>query len=146
MNTIQATRTRPRTVWTAIIAVTVLLAGFMVWNSFRSAQSMSAAAAPDEKDFARAPQGATVKLVLQITESTPDGLIQGKILNKKTDKIYIRTDTSVTIHSTPATKLVMGSQADIKPVAVVHVTGIVKSDRSVDAAQIVILTGYVEVQ
>ena len=44
------------------------------------------------------------------------------------------------------TKMVMGKQSDIHPAAVVHVTGTLKKDRNVDASQIVILTGYVEIK
>jgi hypothetical protein len=40
----------------------------------------------------------------------------------------------------------MGKQTDIHPAAVVHLTGVLKKDRSVDASQIVILTGYVEIK
>jgi hypothetical protein len=40
----------------------------------------------------------------------------------------------------------MGKQEDVHPSAVVHVTGTLKKDRSVDATQIVILTGYVEIK
>lgn len=135
--------TNPRTIWIAIIALTIFLAAFMIWSSARSANSMTAAASTDVS-FTQAQPGAKVKLVLEITESTPGGLIRGRLLEKQTDKIYSRTTTAVTAHSTGATKVVMGKPSDIHSAAVIHLTGTVEDDHSVAAGQIVILTGYVE--
>lgn len=145
MTTTPKSRTNPRTIWIAIITLTILVAAFMVWSSARSANSMTAAASTDQS-FTQAQPGAKVKLVLEITESTPGGLIRGKLLEKQTEKLYSRTTTTVTAHSTDATKVVMGKSSDIHPVAVIHLTGTVKDDRTVDAEQIVILTGYVEIK
>ncbi len=146
MNSNDTGVTRSRSVWVAIISVIVLLAAFMAWSSFRSAQSMSTAAASDEDAFTRAAPGDAVKLVVEIEKSTAEGVIQGKLLQKQTEKIYLRTSTSVTVQSSSQTKMVMGKQEDVRPAAVVHVTGTLKKDRSVDATQIVILTGYVDIK
>ncbi len=107
---------------------------------------MSTAAASDEDAFTRAAPGDAVKLVVEIEKSTAEGVIQGKLLQKQTEKIYLRTSTSVTVQSSSQTKMVMGKQEDVRPAAVVHVTGTLKKDRSVDATQIVILTGYVDIK
>ena len=135
----------PRTIWISIIAVTVVVAAFMVWSSARSATSMNAAASTDDS-FTQAQPGAKVKLVLEITEATPAGLIRGKLLEKQTDKLYSRTAIAVTARSTETTKVVMGKSSDIHPAAVIHLTGTVQDDHSVAAEQIVILTGYVEIK
>jgi hypothetical protein len=137
--------TNQRTIWIAIITLTIFVASFLVWSSARSANSMTAAASTDQS-FTQAPPGAKVKLVLEITESTPDGLIRGKLLDKQTEKLYSRTTTAVTAHSSGSTKIVMGKSSDIHPAAVIHITGAVKNDHTVDAEQIVILTGYVEIK
>jgi hypothetical protein len=96
--------------------------------------------------FIHAAPGDTVKLVLEIVQSSTEGSIRGKLLQKETKKVYLRTNTPVTVQSNSQTKMVMGKQSDIHPAAVVHVTGTLKKDRSVDASQIVILTGYVEIK
>ncbi len=137
---------RSRSGWGAIISVIVLLAAFMAWSSFRSAKSMSTTAAFDEDTLTHATPGDTVKFVVEIEKSSAEGVLQGKLLQKQTEKIYLRTATAVTVQSNPQTKMVMGKQEDIHPAAVVHVTGTFKKDRSVDATQIVILTGYVEIK
>jgi hypothetical protein len=146
MNKNTAINTHTRSVWTAILSATVLLAALLVWGSFRSAKLMSTAAASDEDMFIHAAPGDTVKLVLEIEQSSSEGSIRGKLLQKETEKVYLRTNTPVTVQSNSQTKMVMGEQSDIHPAAVVHVTGRLKKDRSVDASQIVILTGYVEIK
>lgn len=136
---------RPRIIWALIISVALLLTGLLTWNSFRAASSMSAAAAPSERPLSRTAAGEKTKVVMEITQANPDGLLRGKILEKQTEKIYIRTDTNVAVQSSERTKMVMGKSDDLHPAAVIHVTGAVREDRVIDAEQIVILTGYVEV-
>jgi hypothetical protein len=146
MNKNTAVNTHTRSVWTAIFSAMVLLATLLVWGSFRSAKSMSTAAASDEDMFIHASPGDTIKLVLEIGESSTEGSIRGKLLQKETEKVYLRTNTAVTVQSSAQTKMVMGKQSDIHPAAVVQLTGTLKKDRSVDASQIVILTGYIEIK
>jgi uncharacterized protein YdeI (BOF family) len=103
--------------------------------------SVTAAQAPELNSAAR---GATVKLVIEIASVSSTDL-RGRILSKKTDEVYVRTDTQASVHWSDQSKLVMGKSADVRPGAVVHVTGKVRQDRTIDADQIVILTGYVKV-
>jgi glutamate 5-kinase len=145
MNNNTAGNTHTRSVWASILSAIVLLAAVTVWGSFRSAKLMSTAAASDEDMFIHAAPGDTAKLVLEIGESSTEGSIRGKLLQKETEKVYLRTNTPVTVQSNSQTKMVMGKQS-VHPAAVVHVTGTLKKNRSVDASQIVILTGYVEIK
>jgi len=52
----------------------------------------------------------------------------------------------VAVQFSAQTKMVMGRPEDIRPGAIVHVTGTVRKDHGLDAGQIVILTGYVHVE
>jgi hypothetical protein len=146
MNQTTTSNVRTRSVWATILSVIVVIAALLGWSSFRSARSMSTAAASDEDVFIHATPGDTVKVVLEIENSSTEGSLRGELLQKETENIYRRTNTQVTAQSGAQTKIVMGKQSDIHPAAVVHVTGVLKKDRSVDASQIVILTGYVEVK
>jgi hypothetical protein len=137
---------RARTVWFVLIALVALLFTFVVWKSGSVAKMMSAAAASDEQDFARSAVGSSAKFVLEIAEAGSEGKITGKLLQKKTEEIYTRTATAVTVQSNRQTKIVMGKSADVHAGAVVHVTGTVQKDQVIAADQIVILTGYVKVQ
>jgi putative AlgH/UPF0301 family transcriptional regulator len=137
---------RARTVWFVLIALVALLFAFVVWKSGGTAKMMSAAAASDEQDFSRSAVGSSAKFVLEIAEAGSEGKITGKLLQKKTEEIYTRTATGVTVQSNSQTKIVMGKPADVHAGAVVHVTGTVQKDHVIAADQIVILTGYVKVQ
>jgi hypothetical protein len=137
---------RARVVWFVLIALVALLFTFVVWKSGSMAKTMSAAAASDEKDFSRSAVGSSAKFVLEIADASSEGKITGKLLQKKTEEIYTRTATAVTVQSNRQTKIVMGKSADVHAGAVVHVTGTVQKDQVIAADQIVILTGYVKVQ
>ena len=50
------------------------------------------------------------------------------------------------MQSNEHTKIVMGNPTDLQAGAVMQVTGTLRKDHAVAAEQIVILTGYVEVQ
>jgi hypothetical protein len=139
-------KTQSRAVWTLLILATLVVSGFLIWNSFRSAKFMSAAAASSEHSITQAAAGEKIKLVMEIRQTGSDGLVQGTVLEKQTEKTYRRTANQVTVHSKTDTKMVMGKVEDLHAGAVVHVTGAARSDHSLDAEQIVILSGYVEVR
>lgn len=138
-------QSRARRVWLVLIAAVLLLVTLVVWNSARMSVSMSAAAS-DEHQFAQTAPGTSTKIVVEIAASAPEGTLKGKLLQKKTEEIYTRTASSVTLHWNTQTKIVMGKEADIHSGAVLHVTGTVRNDRAIQAEQMVILTGYVKVQ
>ena len=146
MNTKITSPRRQRIVWVAMFLAGLLLSGVAIRQSFRSASSMSAAAAPSERPISRAASGEKVKVVMEISQSSPSGMLQGKLLEKQTEKVYARTASDVTIHLNPETKFVMGKASDLHFKSVIHITGTVKDDRAIEAEQIVILTGYVEVR
>jgi hypothetical protein len=137
---------RARVVWFVLIALVALLFTFVVWKSGSMAKTMSAAAASDEQDFSRSAVGSSAKFVLEIADASSEGKITGKLLQKKTEEIYTRTATAVTVQSNRQTRVVMGKPADVHAGAVVHITGTVQKDQVIAADQIVVLTGYVKVQ
>jgi hypothetical protein len=134
-----------RRVWFVLVATPVLLLGLVVWKSGSMAKRMSAAAS-NARNFSQSAVGSQAKFVLEIQEASADGRITGKLLEKKTEEVYARTATLVTVQSDAQTKMVMGKTADVNAGAVVHVTAMVQKDHNLQAEQIVILTGYVKVQ
>lgn len=137
---------RARRVWITLVALVALLAGLAVWMSARMSGKMSTAGASGEQALAKAAAGSKAKVVVEIAETTPDGTFRGKLLEKKTEEVYARTSALVTVQFNAQTKMVMGKPADIHAAAIVHATGTLRADRSLDAEQIVILTGYVRVE
>ena len=142
----QRTTTRERPlVWLGTLFVVVLLATLAIWRAAREAGTMSAAAANDANAAAVKP-GEVTKIVMEIAETPTDGKIRGILLAKRTDEVYSRTRTQVTVSYAAETKFVMGKAADVRAGAVVHVTGVSQKDHSLEAQQIVILTGYVKIE
>jgi hypothetical protein len=137
---------RIRLIWTVLIGSVVLAGVLVLWLSARMSGKMSAAAAADDQTFVKAAPGDQAKIVLEITEAPSGAAIRGSLLQKKTEQVYVRTRTLVTVQYNAGTKLVMGRQEDLRPAAVVHVTGTVRKDHSLDAGQIVILTQYIQVE
>jgi tRNA(Phe) wybutosine-synthesizing methylase Tyw3 len=139
-------RRKVRRVWLVLVGMVILLSALVVWKSGNMAKRMSTVAASNGQDFSQSAMGSQVKFVVEIREAGADRKITGKLLEQKTGEIYARTTTPVTVQSNAQTKMVMGTAADVRSGAVVHVTGTVQKDHSIQAEQIVILTGYVKVQ
>jgi hypothetical protein len=89
--------------------------------------------------------GEEAKVVLEVTSSDAQNL-RGKLLDKQTETLYKRSDRVALVAWDADTKVVMGKAADIHPGAVIHVTGSVVPGDKIMAQQIVILSGYVQVQ
>jgi hypothetical protein len=137
---------KSRLTWSAIITFLIALAGFAIWHSARTAASMSGATSLEESQLAEANVGSKVKVAMEVASASADGTLRGILLQKKTEEKYARTSTKVVAHIADHTAYVMGKRDDVRSTAVIHITGVVQQDRSVDAEQIVILTGYVHLE
>jgi hypothetical protein len=137
---------RGRVVWTGLIFVCLLLIAAAIWKSGRSAASMSNAAGSNEEQFTQPTVGSKIKVVLEVHDIMADGTIRGTLLQKKTEEIYSRTPINVTAHVMDRTALAMGKWEELRPNATIHMTGMVRESRSIDAEQIVILRDYVHVE
>ena len=142
----EESKRRSRMAWTAIIAFLLALAGFAIWHSARTAASMSGAASSEENQFAQAQVGSKVKVAMEVASANAEGALRGILLQKKTEEKYARTSTQVVAHIADHTAYVMGKRDDVHASAMIYITGVVQKDRSVDAEQIVILTGYVHLE
>jgi len=96
-------------------------------------------------EFAQLRAGEEAKIVIEVTEAAHDR-IRGRLLEKQDETHYARTANLADFAWDNDTKIVMGKAEDIRAGAVVHVTGKVAPDHRVQAGQIVILSGYVQVK
>ena len=133
---------RPGLIFLAVLLAVLSLA--FVWRGVGRMLTMRTQAASIE-EFAALTNEADAKVVIEINEG-PQGQVRGKLLEKQDERHYTRTTKDVEARWNKQTAIVMGKVDDIKPGAVVQVTGKVAADHSVDAKQIVILTGYVQVK
>ena len=134
-------------VWIALTSVAILVLVAVIFSAAQRDLKMSsgAAAASGANQFLEAAPGSKMKVVVEIQKQEGDGAFDARLLDRRSDTVYSRTTTPVTIRSDNATRFVMGKAADVRAAAVVHVTGTVDADHRLNAEQIVILTGYVEV-
>ncbi|HLH08939.1 MAG TPA: hypothetical protein VKW78_16990 [Terriglobales bacterium] len=134
-------------VWIALI-LTLLIAMIVVVlvAAQRDREMSSGAAASTSQQFSQTAPGTKTKVVVQVEKATGSATFSARLLEKQSERVYLRTSTPLTIRSDTSTKFVMGQPSDLRPTAVVHVTGTVGADRQLNAEQIAILTGYVEVR
>ena len=130
--------------WVVLLAALAVLSAAFVWRGAEKAMKMQTAAASGS-EFAQAKEQESVKVVVEVSE-TPVGEIRGRLLDRQDDAHYIRTKGEARIHWDSSTAIVMGKTADVRVGAVLHVTGTVTGDHSLQAREIVILTGYVQVK
>jgi hypothetical protein len=133
-----------RPVWMFALAALAALSLAFVWKGAGKMMNMQTQAAKPA-EFAQLKPQESAKIVVEVTD-VPEGRIHGKLLEKQDETHYARTANQAEIVWSKDTAIVMGKAEDIHPDAILHVTGKVAADHSVEARQIVILTGYVQVK
>jgi hypothetical protein len=134
--------------WTLVFAVLASLSLAAAITVGRQSMRMSSAmaAATNPNGFAELAGGSSAQAVVEITSVSPKGGAEGKLLDREREDLCRRTPTVVAISFSDSTPVVMGKLGDLHAGAVVHVKGTVAADHHIAAEQIVILTGYVQVQ
>jgi hypothetical protein len=145
MTSDSASPSRTNPTWVVLLTALALLAGLAMWRTADRAMKMKSATSAGPDQFAALKPGETTKVVLEVTYSTSPTNLQGKLLEKKTETVYRRTAELVEVAFDAKTPVVMGKTADLRPGAVIHVSGTVNASHVLEATQIVILTGYVQV-
>jgi hypothetical protein len=125
----------------ALLSISSLV---FVWHGAGRIMRMQTQAA-STSEFAELKNEDQAKIVIEISEAS-EGRIHGRLLAKKDETHYMPTANSVEIRWGKSTAVVMGKAEDVRSGAVVYVTGKVGADHSVEAKQIVVLTGYVQVK
>lgn len=127
-----------------VLAMVALLSLGYVWSGAKRMMRMQTQSASNP-EFVRLNPHDEAKIVIEVSETRAPRIL-GHMLEKQDETHYRRTANPVEVSWSSDTKLVMGKAADIRPGAVVHVSGTVAGDRSIQAQQLVILTGYVQVK
>ena len=135
---------RARPLWTILLAILAASGAAFVWRGAEKAIRMQSGVA-GESQLSRLRPQKTASVVVEVTETSP-GELRGHLLEKEDDTDYTRARDEADIRWNATTAIVMGQQSDVRPGAIIHVTGTVTNARNVEARQIVILTGYVQVK
>ena len=133
-----------RPAWVFLLVALAALSAVFVWRGAEKVMKMQPEAA-SHSQFAQLKPQATAKVVVEVSESS-EGTIRGMLLDKQDDTHYTRTKSEARIRWDATTPIVMGKASDVRRNAIIHVTGTVAADHSLEARQIVILTGYVQVK
>ncbi len=141
-NSVSSKSNRP--LWIFLLAALAALSLGFVWSGVGRMMRMQTQAA-NHAEFAQLKARDEAKIVLEVKETAPEGRLRGNLLEAKDETHYARTAKQVDVGWGKDTKIVMGKAEDIRMGAVLHVTGKVAADYSLQASQIVILTGYVKV-
>lgn len=89
--------------------------------------------------------GEVAKIVFEVT-GAPDHELAGNLLEKQDETHYTRTTTEIEVIADARTAIVMGSRADVRRGAILHVTGTLDENHLLHANQLVVLTEYVSVR
>jgi hypothetical protein len=140
----ESNRARARR-WTFFCMAALAITLFALWNVSRRAMHMqTAAAANSGQELAAPAPGEPLKAVLQLT-AVRNGSADGVVLERQSENAYRKTSKVMRVSIPADVSVVMGSAADIRKDAVVHMTGTVGPDKTLQATRVVILTGYVSV-
>ena len=90
--------------------------------------------------------GTKLKAIIRIDRKSAGREFSGSILEELGSNQFHATAKTLRVIMDHAPRLIMGSQADLHSGAVVEVSGTAVSSTIIDASQIVVLTGYVEVR
>jgi hypothetical protein len=126
-----------------LLALAALSAVFVLRGAQKAMRMQPEAAS--QSQFAQLKPQETARVVVEVSGISA-GEIRGELLDKQDDTHYTRIKNEARIRWDSSTSIVMGKTADVRPGAILHVTGTVGGDRSLQARQIVILTGYVQVK
>lgn len=141
-NSVSSNRVRP--LWAILLAILAASSAVFVWRGAEKAIRMQSGVTGESRLSSLRPQQ-TASMVVEVAEA-PQGELRGHLLEKQDDTHCTRARDEVAIRWNPSTAILMGQAADVRPGAIIHVTGTVTKDRRVEARQIVILTGYVQVK
>lgn len=135
---------KPANRWSVFLLV--LLAGLALLAMWAGKSMKMKAQAAGPGQFLALKPGEVAKIVFEVTGIPTDHELAGKLLEKQDEIHYTGTSTEVEVIVDGRTSIVMGSRADVRSGAILHVTGTVEENHALRAHQVVVLTEYVSVR
>ena len=135
---------KPANRWSVFLLV--LLAGLALVARWAGKSMKMKAQAVGPGQFLALKPGEVAQIVFEVTGTPADHELAGKLLQKQDETHCTRTAIEVEVIVDAKTSIVMGSRADVRRSAILHVTGTVEENRALRAHQLVVLTEYVTVR
>ena len=129
--------------WSVFLLVLLACLALAVMWAGRSMKMKAQAAGPAQ--FLALKPGEVAKIVFEVTGAS-DLELAGNLLEKQDETHYTRTTTEIEVIADARTAIVMGSRADVRGGAILHVTGTLDENHLLHANQLVVLTEYVSVR
>jgi hypothetical protein len=145
MNSSYQHSSRATRIWIALLVTLALLSFLAMRRSLGKAMRMNAETTAGNSSAQTKP-GEEVKVVLEVTAFTAAASLEGNVLEKQSETVYLRTGKTIKIAFDASTPVVMGRTSDVKAGAVLHIKAKMGSDEVLRSEQIVILSGFVKVQ
>lgn len=98
-----------------------------------------------EPALANTAPGSSAQLVMEVLSVGNGGQVRGRLLERHKGR-YRLTAVPVAAQLTAESAVLMGAAADIKPRAVLQLSGRFDDGHRIDVARAVVLTGYVKVE
>lgn len=130
-----------------VLLLSVILVGATLWAGW-DALKLFGGMAPKglpRTAFANTAPGAAAQLVIQVLSIGKDGEITGRLLEGREER-YRSTSVPVVGQLTAHAAVLMGTAADIKPHAVLDISGKLDAHHRISVERVIVLTGYVTVE
>jgi hypothetical protein len=132
-------------IWTLAILACVAVLGAISFDVYRRAGRMRAAITTAATVLAADP-GARVQAVVRIEALNGQNTYSVELLEPGSGGDYRETSSQPRVRLAADVRIVMGDAADIKPGAVVQVSGVMDGTHTLEIHKVVILSGYVRVK
>ena len=98
------------------------------------------------RQFASAPVGTQVKLIVLVERANANGEVGAQILNKAGNDSYVRSGSRIVLKIPADTDYLMGGERDVKAGAVLQINGHLSSPAHLTVHNVVILTVFVRLE
>ncbi len=140
---INALRKRWRLIFVGAVLIAVaLVAVFAAQSAFGGMMSVSGLS---QVQFDGVAVHGSARVVVEITSMPAPRCSSATSCKTASDSTSRRTSETLNITFTPNTNVVMGQASDVKPGAIIQISGLRSDAHTLIAQRVVILTGYVSV-
>jgi hypothetical protein len=134
-----------RMIWTLVVSACIAVLGAISFDVYRRATAMRTTNTTAANVLA-AKSGERVQAVVRIEASDGQKTYSVELLQVDAGGEYRETSSRLRVRLAADVSIGMGDTADMKPGAVVQVSGVVDGTHTFDIHKVVILSGYVKVK
>jgi hypothetical protein len=131
-------------IWTLALLACCATVGRIGFDVYRRAGAMRTATAAGASILAAKP-GARINAVVRLENAAGSNIYSAEVLESRDGADYHATSMHIRVALASDAALSMGGAADIRPGAVIQLSGTIDGVQTLHANKVVILTGYVRI-